>query len=77
MKTSRKLALLATLYLSQGLPFGFFSQALPILMRQEGRSLPDIGKATWLMIPWALKFLWAPLVLILVTVLGATLPYPV
>jgi MFS transporter, PAT family, beta-lactamase induction signal transducer AmpG len=62
MKTSRKLALLATLYLSQGLPFGFFSQALPILMRQEGRSLPDIGKATWLMIPWALKFLWAPLV---------------
>ncbi len=62
MKTSHKLALLATLYMSQGLPFGFFSQALPILMRQEGRSLPDISKATWLMIPWALKFLWAPLV---------------
>ena len=62
MKTPAKLGLLATLYLSQGLPFGFFSQALPILMRQEGRSLPDIGKATWLMLPWALKFLWAPLV---------------
>lgn len=62
MKTPAKLALLTSLYLSQGLPFGFFSQALPILMRQEGRSLPDIGKATWLMLPWALKFLWAPLV---------------
>ena len=62
VKTPAKLGLLATLYLSQGLPFGFFGQALPILMRQEGRSLPDIGKATWLMLPWALKFLWAPLV---------------
>jgi len=62
MRTSAKLGLLASLYVSQGLPFGFFSQALPILMRQEGRSLPDISKATWLMIPWALKFLWAPLV---------------
>lgn len=62
MTTQRKLALLATLYMSQGLPFGFFSQALPILMRQEGRSLPDISKATWLMLPWALKFLWAPFV---------------
>lgn len=62
LKTPAKLGLLASLYLSQGLPFGFFGQALPILMRQEGRSLPDISKATWLMIPWALKFLWAPLV---------------
>lgn len=62
MTTPKKLGLLASLYLSQGLPFGFFGQALPILMRQEGRSLPDISKATWLMLPWALKFLWAPLV---------------
>jgi len=62
MRTREKLALLTSLYLSQGLPFGFFSQAVPILMRQEGRSLPDVSQATWLMAPWALKFLWAPLV---------------
>jgi hypothetical protein len=42
VRTREKLALLTSLYLSQGLPFGFFSQAVPILMRQEGRSLPDI-----------------------------------
>ena len=62
MRTREKLALLTSLYLSQGLPFGFFTQAVPVLMRQEGRSLPDISQATWLMAPWALKFLWAPLV---------------
>ena len=62
MRTREKLALLTSLYLSQGLPFGFFSQAVPILMRQKGMSLPDVSKAVWLMAPWALKFLWAPLV---------------
>ena len=62
MKTSTKLALLATLYLSQGLPFGFFTQALPALLRQEGVSLGAIGLTSLLAAPWALKFLWAPFV---------------
>ncbi len=62
MKTPAKLGLLASLYLSQGLPYGFFTQALPALMRKEGQSLPDIGLANLLALPWALKFLWAPLV---------------
>jgi MFS transporter, PAT family, beta-lactamase induction signal transducer AmpG len=62
VKTSAKLGLLATLYLSQGLPFGFFTQALPVLMRKEGLTLPEIGLANLLALPWALKFLWAPLV---------------
>jgi RhtX/FptX family siderophore transporter len=60
MKTPAKLGLLASLYLSQGLPFGFFTQALPVLLRQEGLSLPAIGLANLLALPWALKFLWAP-----------------
>jgi RhtX/FptX family siderophore transporter len=62
VKTPAKLGLLASLYLSQGLPYGFFTQALPALMRKEGQSLPDIGLANLLALPWALKFLWAPLV---------------
>ncbi len=62
MSTPRKLGLLATLYLAQGLPFGFFTVALPVLMREQGLSLPDIGLTNLLSLPWALKFLWAPLV---------------
>jgi RhtX/FptX family siderophore transporter len=62
MRTSAKLGLLASLYISQGLPFGFFTQALPVLMRERGLALPDIGLANLLALPWALKFLWAPLV---------------
>lgn len=58
----KKLGLLATLYVSQGLPYGFFTQALPVLMRKEGWSLGAIGLSSLLALPWALKFLWAPLV---------------
>jgi RhtX/FptX family siderophore transporter len=57
-----KLGLLGTLYFSQGVPFGFFTQALPVLMRKHGYSLREIGLASLLAMPWALKFLWAPLV---------------
>jgi RhtX/FptX family siderophore transporter len=62
LKTSAKLGLLLSLYLSQGLPFGFFTQALPVLMRKQGLSLPDIGLTSLLALPWAAKFLWAPFV---------------
>jgi predicted MFS family arabinose efflux permease len=61
MGTWAKLGLLLGLYLSQGLPQGFFTQALPVLMRQQGLSLPAIGLANLLSVPWALKFLYAPL----------------
>ncbi len=62
MRTAGKLGLLGTLYLSQGLPYGFFVQALPVMMREQGVSLEDIGLASLLALPWALKFMWAPLV---------------
>lgn len=58
----RRVALLASLYFAQGLPFGFFTQAVPVLLRQSGASLPEIGLANLLALPWALKFLAAPLV---------------
>jgi len=57
-----RFGLLISLYLSQGLPFGFFTQALPALMREQGVSLKGIGLSSLLALPWALKFLWAPTV---------------
>jgi len=59
---NKQLVLLGSLYLAQGLPYGFFTQALPVLLRKQGLALPLIGLAQLLMLPWALKFLWAPLV---------------
>ncbi|MDI1445433.1 MFS transporter [Polyangium sp. 6x1] len=56
-----KLGLLSSLYLSQGLPFGFFTQALPVLLQRMGLSLPAIGLSHLLALPWMLKFLWSPL----------------
>lgn len=52
---------LLLLYLTQGLPHGFFSQALPTLLRQQGMSLEAIGLMSLVSLPWVLKFLWAPL----------------
>lgn len=56
----QKYLLLGALYLSQGIPFGLFVQALPVILRQGGTSLETIGLSSLLAIPWALKFLWAP-----------------
>lgn len=60
LSTRSKLGLLSTLYFSQGLPFGFFVQALPVLLREQGLSLPAISMTSLLALPWALKFAWAP-----------------
>lgn len=57
-----KLALLGALYFVQGMPFGFQSAALPVLLRTRGFSLTAIGFAGALAAPWMLKALWAPLV---------------
>lgn len=62
MTPTGKLVLLASLYLAQGMPYGFFSQFLPAMLRARSVSLQDIGLASLLALPWALKFLWAPLV---------------
>lgn len=62
MRKHRKFILIAALYLAQGLPYGFFVQALPVLLRNAHVSLPEIGMTQILTIPWALKFIWAPAV---------------
>lgn len=54
------LPVLAGLYFAQGLPFGFFGQAVPVLLRQGGSSLTVIGFSNLVALPWALKFLWSP-----------------
>lgn len=59
---ARLLGLLGLLYLAQGLPSGLLARALPPLLREQGVSLPAIGLTGLLAVPWALKFLWAPLV---------------
>lgn len=56
-----KFSLFACLYFSQGLPYGFFTQAMPVYLREANLSLAAIGGAALLTWPWALKFLWAPL----------------
>lgn len=56
------LTLLGALYFAQGLPFGFFTGALPVVLRESGYSLVKISATGILFLPWALKFLWAPYV---------------
>jgi PAT family beta-lactamase induction signal transducer AmpG len=53
------LVLLGALYAAQGLPFGFFTLALPVLLREAGWSLTAISALQYLALPWALKFLWS------------------
>lgn len=62
MSITSRFGLLAALYFSQGLPYGFFTKGLGALLREAGLSVEDIGLASLLFLPWALKFLWAPLV---------------
>ncbi|WP_040798162.1 MFS transporter [Nocardia higoensis] len=56
------LLLLSSLYFAQGLPYGFFTQALPVVLRESGFTLTEISLTGVLFAPWGLKFLWAPYV---------------
>jgi len=58
----KKLLPLLALYFAQGLPFGFQTGALPLLLRERGASLQAIGLASVMSAPWLAKALWAPLV---------------
>lgn len=54
--------LLFSLYWAQGLPVGFMTHALPVILRAESVSLAHIGGFGLLMLPWSIKVFWAPLI---------------
>lgn len=62
MRFTNKFVILTCLYFDQGIPFGFFMQTLPVLMRQQGYSLVAIGLTILLESPWVFKFIFAPFV---------------
>ncbi|USA45879.1 MFS transporter [Acinetobacter sp. C26M] len=51
--------LLFSLYWAQGLPVGFMTHALPVILRTQGVSLAHIGGFGLLMLPWSIKIFWA------------------
>ena len=53
---------LGALYFAQGLPYGFFTGTVPVVLRRSGYSLTEISATGVLFAPWALKFIWAPFV---------------
>ncbi len=57
-----KLSFFLVAYLGQHTPVGFTWLALPVILRGCGISLAAIGFMALLYAPWALKFLYAPLV---------------
>ena len=59
-KNTQLYLLLFSLYWAQGLPVGFMTHALPVILRAQGVSLTHIGGFGLLMLPWAIKVFWAP-----------------
>jgi MFS family permease len=56
-------ALFAALYFLEGAPIGYVWWALPVALARAGVGPARIGAVVALLVlPWALKFLWAPLV---------------
>ena len=56
------LVLLGTLYAAQGIPMGLAFIAFPAILRTLGYSPEAIGLLGMVALPWAVKFLWAPVV---------------
>jgi MFS transporter, PAT family, beta-lactamase induction signal transducer AmpG len=57
-----RFALLFGLAMTEMMPVALLAQAMPILMRRSGASLQAIGLLSLVLLPRALKLLWAPLV---------------
>lgn len=56
----RVLTVVAGIYITQSAIGGLTFQGIPAVLRAEGAGLDVIGLVSLLMLPWALKFLWAP-----------------
>lgn len=59
---TNKFALLFLLYIAQVIPANFFVSAFPVLLREGGASLQNIGLMNLLFLPTVLRPLWAPTV---------------
>lgn len=57
-----KYTVIGSLYITQGLPFGLAMIAMPAIMRQAGHAVESLAVFALVMLPWAVKFLWAPLI---------------
>ena len=58
---NRRIAIFTLLYASEGAPIGFIWWALPTLLRTADLPIERITALTaMLLLPWMLKFLWAP-----------------
>ena len=55
--------LFGALYFAEGAPIGFVWWTLPVILRRAGWTKAAIGGLVGaLVLPWAFKFVWAPLV---------------
>lgn len=45
--------------MAQGVPFGFATEYLPVVLRESGVSYAGIAALSWLQLPWQLKIFWA------------------
>lgn len=62
LSTRTKMAMVALLYFSEGLPFGLINNTLSVYLRLKKISLEEIGLLSLLGLAWSFKILWAPLV---------------
>lgn len=55
-------ALLFGLAMTEVMPLALLSSGMPAILRRNGASLEQLGILSLVMIPWAIKALWAPVV---------------
>ena len=62
MSLRRQLAIVALVYVVEGLPMGIHGDVWPVFFRRHGATLAEIGWLSAFSIAWSLKVLWSPLV---------------
>lgn len=60
--TTKKMLVIASVYVVQQLPFSLLVGTIPVLLRQQGVSLQFIGMLSFLGLPALMKFAWAPII---------------
>ncbi len=58
---SKRMLVILLLGFSSGLPYMLMFSSLKIWLRREGVDLSTIGHMSWVMVPYTINFLWAPL----------------